>query len=35
MEGQQSSAPQDALQQGAVTAGVKDNAKQAADLFRS
>ena len=31
---QQLPAPQDALQQAAVTAGVKANAKQAADLWR-
>ena len=32
MGGQQPPAPQDPLQQAAVTAGVKANAKQAADL---
>ena len=34
MGGQQPVAPQEALQQAAVTAGVKTNAKQAADLWR-
>ena len=35
MGGQQPVAPQEALQQAAVTAGIKTNAKQAADLWRA